>query len=165
MITQGLLLCALTAGWAHLIPDWLLGLCCTACAAMFLLHEPDAPGMYIKGADVVCECVIFFSDCLEERSRSRVAADWAAVALNAVNAASFLRAYVTLRGGEWWLLCEAVNSATDLVACWLEASGRETPRTEDTCLLILACIAALLLADEIHGAVRIRGRAKHAKLA
>ena len=55
----------------------------------------------------------------------------------------------------WWLLCEAANSATDLCACWLEASGLESERTEDACLLILACIAAEKAADEAqeHGFV------------
>ena len=156
---QALLLAALISGWQRAIADHTLGLCCTVCAAIFLVHEQgsaetDATSTQIKGADVLCECVMFGSDCLAEGSARRRALDLVAVALNGVNAANFLRA--RWRGGEWWLLCEAANSATDLCACWLEASGLESERTEDACLLILACIAALLLADEIHSSARAR---------
>ena len=149
---QALLLVALLSGWQRAIADHTLGLCCTVCAAIFLVHEQgsaetDATSTQIKGADVLCEFIMFGSDCLAEGSARRRALDLVAVALNGVNAANFVRA--RWRGGEWWLLCEAANSTSDLCACWLEATGRESDATELACLYVLAGVAALLLADEV----------------
>ena len=162
LAAQAVLLVVLIAGARRDIPDYAVGLACTICAMVFLAHESSvdtpaagaATSSQIKGADVLCEFIMFSSDCFASDSSGRLILDVVAVLLNLVNSVNFLR--TRWRGGEWWTLCEAVNSATDGIACWLEAAGLESEASENACTLVLACIAALLLADEVRDHVKVR---------